>query len=397
MEVNINLYQFMALAPVVYYLGSFVTKKVKFLEKYCIPAPVVGGLIAVVIKLFLHLGGIDLVMDNTVQGVFMYVFFASIGYNCRFKMLKKGGKSLVIMTILTGILILTQNGIGIVMAKVFGMDWRLGFCMGSIPMVGGHGTVGNWGMVLDNMGVKNAFMVGIACASYGLIAGGLMGGPVAKALISRHHLSYPGAKNEEVVVDHEGNKDIVHPLNKKKMYLAAFLLILTVGMGDVLLKIIAALHIPFRAMSIGTLVIGMIIRNVCDSKKVELPDDELGVVGGFALSGYLSLAMLSVNLWELADLALPMIVVMIIQTIIMFLFTYFIVFRACGKDYDAAVIASGTCGFGMGAAFTGIANMEALRTEFGEAPRAFLVVPLLGAFLVDLINTTLFTIVTGII
>lgn len=194
MEVNINLYQFMALAPIVYYLGSYVTKKVNFLEKYCIPAPVVGGLIAVVVKLFLHIGGIELVMDNTVQGVFMYVFFASIGYNCRFSMLKKGGKSLVIMTILTGILILIQNGVGIGMASVFGMDWRLGFCMGSIPMVGGHGTVGNWGMVLDNMGVKNAFMVGIACASYGLIAGGLMGGPVAKALISRHKLSYPGAE-----------------------------------------------------------------------------------------------------------------------------------------------------------------------------------------------------------
>lgn len=397
MEVNINLYQFMALAPIVYYLGSYVTKKVNFLEKYCIPAPVVGGLIAVVVKLFLHIGGIELVMDNTVQGVFMYVFFASIGYNCRFSMLKKGGKSLAIMTILTGILILIQNGVGIGMASVFGMDWRLGFCMGSIPMVGGHGTVGNWGMVLDNMGVKNAFMVGIACASYGLIAGGLMGGPVAKALISRHKLSYPGAENESVVVEHESGKTKVHPLNKKNMYLAAFLLILTVGMGDVLLKIIAALNIPFRAMSIGTLAVGMVIRNVCDAKKVELPDEELSVAGGFALNGYLSLAMLSVNLWELADLALPMVVVMIMQTIIMFLFTYFIVFRACGRDYDAAVISAGTCGFGMGASFTGIANMEALRKEFGEAPRAFLVIPLLGAFLVDLINTTLFTIVTGII
>ena len=398
MEIKVNLYQFMALAPVVYYLGCFVVKRVKFLEKYCIPAPVVGGLIAVIIKLFLYMGGITLIMDSTVQGVFMYVFFASIGFNCRFKLLKKGGKILVIMSFASAFLILIQNGIGVVFAKIMGLDPLLGLCMGSIPLVGGHGTVGNWGMVLDNMGVTNAFMVGIACASYGLIAGGLIGGPIAKTLISRKRLSYPGAQEVPATVETEMQPDKRIPLlNKKKMYLAAFLLILTVGLGDVLLKIIAALNIPFRAMSIGTLAIGMVIRNVCDARHTELPDDELDVVGGYALSAYLSLAMLSVNLWELADLALPMVIVMFVQTIVIIIFAYLVVFNCCGNDYEAAVISAGVCGFGMGASFTGIANMEAVRKDFGPAPKAFLVVPLIGAFLIDLMQTALFTTITSLV
>ena len=302
------------------------------------------------------------------------------------------------MSFASAFLILIQNGIGVVFAKIMGLDPLLGLCMGSIPLVGGHGTVGNWGMVLDNMGVTNAFMVGIACASYGLIAGGLIGGPIAKTLISRKRLSYPGAQEVPATVETEMQPDKRIPLlNKKKMYLAAFLLILTVGLGDVLLKIIAALNIPFRAMSIGTLAIGMVIRNVCDARHTELPDDELDVVGGYALSAYLSLAMLSVNPWELADLALPMVIVMFVQTIVIIIFAYLVVFNCCGKDYEAVVISAGVCGFGMGASFTGIANMEAVRKDFGLAPKAFLVVPLIGAFLIDLMQTALFTTITSLV
>ncbi len=400
MTLHLNMYHVLAMAPVVYYLGEFIVGRVDALRKYCIPSPVVGGLVFALLKWFLHSAGImSVTMDGALQTPLMYAFFCSIGFSARFKMLKSGGMLLVILAVLVAILCVAQNYIGAMLCKFLGLHPLMGVALGSVPLVGGHGTSAAFGGIIESMGVPNAAMAAIAAATFGLVVGAMIGGPLARMRIEKNKLAVAHADGYDYTAEsrqESAGAAVLKPLlNKKYLVLAAFLLCLAVGLGDVISKIISTTGMVFSA-AVGSLLAGLLIRSFCDFKNIELPDEELGICGDFALYAYLAMAMLSLKLWELADLALPMIVVLGVQTVFIALFVYYIVFNLTGRDYESSVLMTGVTGFGLGATVTAVANMEATRRVYGPAPKAFLVIPILGSFIADVINSSVITVFLSI-
>ena len=392
MEISLNMYHTIALAVVVYYLGQFIRDRVNFFQKYCIPSPVIGGMIAALIITVLRVTGVMIInLDTTLQTVCMLVFFCSIGFNARWKVLKKGGIGIIIVFFAIAALCTIQNGFGAVMMKIFGKHPLLGTAIGSVPLVGGHGTSASFGQLIEDMGVPAAASASVAAATYGLIAGCMIGGPIARLRIlqlqkkGKFQLSDCAEKLEETEKK---------PLNEKRLMLAVALLLMAVGAGQVISSLIGKL-MTFSA-AVGSLAAGCIVRNFCDAKKIELPDEEIEMTGNISLHLFLSMAMMSMKIWELVDLAVPMIVTLLLQTVICGLFAYFVIFNIMGRDYDAAVMASGVCGFGLGATPNAIANMSAVVDKYGPAPRAFLIIPIAGSMLADIVNSTVITVFMNI-
>ncbi|MEF9939348.1 MAG: sodium/glutamate symporter [Clostridium sp.] len=385
--IELDMYQATAVAAIVLLLGRLLVNKVAILRKYCIPAPVVGGFIYAIVHLAVRSAGIvEISADMTLKNVFMVAFFCSVGYTASFKMLKKGGIQTLIFLGLAVVMVVLQNCLGAGLATAFGLDPRLGLATGSIPMVGGHGTAGSFGPLLEGLGVANANVVAIASATFGLVAGCAIGGPIAYAKIKKYNLKssaiIEGAE-QTVEKDETGSID-------SKRFLDAFLyLIIAIGLGTVVSMFLGKMMtFPFY---IGAMLVGAIIRNIMDARKQEIPMEEIGTLGGSCLSIFLGLAMIDMKLWQLASLALPLIVMLGAQTILMFLYAYFVVFNVLGKTYDAAVMTTGFCGFGMGATPNAMANMQAVTGQYGPAPTAFMVVPLVGSLFIDFFNATILT------
>lgn len=392
MTLNLDLYQTVAMAVVVYFIGSQIKSRVHFFERYCIPAPVVGGLLFALMTLILNITGVmTIVTDDTMQNVFMTLFFTSVGYTASFKLLKKGGVQVIVFLAVCTLLVIVQNLVGIGLASVFDLNPLMGLCVGSIPMIGGHGTASSIGVMLDEMGVTGAASVSVAAATFGLVAGSIIGGPTAKLHIKRHHLH---ADNDK---DHDGIDDFTEEVIGEKattqQYLEAFsMLFLAAGIGSVISTLIQKTGIKFPPY-IGAMLAAVALRNLSDvTKKFNVMEDVIGTLGNVSLTIFLSMALMGLKLWQLADLALPLVVMLLAQTVVMFLFAYFVVFYVMGRDYEAAVMVSASCGFGMGATPNAIANMQALTSNFGPAPKAFFIVPLVGSLFIDFINGTAITI-----
>ena len=384
MELALDLYQTTGLAMLLYALGSYLVKKVDFLRLCCIPAPVVGGVLFALLNLVLHQTGIvNVTFDTTLQSIFMVWFFTSVGYNASFKVLKKSALPVFIFLGLVAAMQAMQNVVGVGLAGAFGLDSRLGLCMGSIPLVGGHGTAASWGPMLEKMGCESANVVAVAAATYGLVAGSLMGGPVAKSLIAKHGLRST-AKTETADA---GERMVDKDVYGKNIMTAFVLLIAAAGVGMYITNFISR-FITLPAY-IGPMIVAIIVRNLADSRGVELPLDEIDASANVCLSIFLSLALMTLKLWELIDLALPMIVILALETVMMFFLAKCVVFRIMGGDYDAAVLVSGFCGFGMGATPNAMANMQSITEKFGLSPKAFLIVPIVGGMFCDLTNTTI--------
>ena len=390
MEITLNLYQTTGLALLLYALGSYLVKKVDFLRRCCIPAPVVGGVLFAILNLILHqTGAMYITFDTTLQSIFMVWFFTSVGYNASFKVLKRSALPVIIFLILAVGMQVIQNLVGVGLAGIFDLDQRLGLCMGSIPLVGGHGTAASWGETLEGLGLAGAEVVAVAAATYGLVAGSLMGGPIAKSLISKHGLKST-AKAE--VVDQQ--KNLVDKDAYAKDIMTSFvLLIAAAGVGMYITNFLAK-FITLPAY-IGPMIIAIIVRNVADAANKELPLDAIDASANVCLSIFLSLALMTLKLWELIDLALPMIVILALETVVMFILAKFVVFKVMGSDYDAAVLVSGFCGFGMGATPNAMANMQSITEKFGPSPKAFFIVPIVGGMFVDLTNTAILTAFLG--
>lgn len=387
MEVSLNMYHTVAIAVIVYYLGRFIRDRVKFFQKYCIPAPVIGGMIVAILITALRMTDTMIItMDTTLQTVFMLVFFCSIGFNARWKILKKGGLGLLIIVVAVAALCIIQNSFGALMMNIFDLPPLLGTAIGSVPLVGGHGTSASFGKLIEDMGVPAAASASYAAATYGLIAGCMIGGPIARIRVLQLQKSGKFKLAESsVTLDETASK----PLSEKKLLLAVGLLLLSVGAGDIISSIIGKL-MTFSA-AVGSLAAGCIVRNFCDIKKIELPDEEIEITGNISLYIFLAMAMMSMKIWELVDLAIPMIITLLLQTVICGLFAYFVIYNIMGRDYDAAVMASGVCGFGLGATPNAIANMSAMVSVYGPAPRAFLIIPICGSMLADIVNSTVIT------
>ena len=394
MTLNLDIYQTAAVAVFVYALGSFVKKKIDFFNKYCIPASVIGGILFALLTLGLNLTDtMTIVTDTTLQNIFMTLFFTSVGYTASFKLLKKGGVQVLLFLIVASALIVVQNLVGVSLASLLGLDPLMGLCVGSIPLVGGHGTSGAFGPMLEQQfGVSGAATVSIAVATFGLIIGGIIGGPVAKRRVRKHNLV---AENVATQTEEYGDRS-EKPHSAEEFMKAFFILFVAAGIGSVISTLIQKTGITFPSY-IGAMLAAALLRNLSDTTgKLTVVEDIVSLLGNACLTLYLAMALMSLRLWELANLALPMIVILLAQTVIMALFAYYLVYNVMGRNYEAAVMSSAACGFGMGATPNAIANMQAITDVYGPAPRAFFVVPLVGSLFVDFVNSGVLTVFINI-
>mgnify|MGYP002612945501 FL=1 len=395
MEIQIDMYQTLALSVVVLMLGQFLKQKINFLEKFCIPSPVVGGLIFSVLTCVLYSTGVvEFTFDDTLREVCMVFFFTSVGFQANLKVLKSGGKALAIFLGLVIALIFMQNLLAVGVSHLIGLDSLVGLCTGSIPMVGGHGTAGAFGPVLEDFNVQGATTICTAAATFGLVAGSLIGGPIGKRLIEKKHLLDTIVTEDDSLLIEEEKKHERH----SNMYAAAvFQLILAVGLGTIISELLTKTGLTFP-IYIGAMIVAAIVRNVGEySGKFDIYMGEINNLGGICLSLFLGIAMITLKLWQLAELALPLMILLGAQLLLIFLYTYFVVFRVMGKDYDAAVLAAGTCGFGMGATPNAMANMQAICDRYAPSVKAYLIIPLIGSLFADFINSLVITLFINII
>ncbi len=419
MEIALNGYYTMILATLVLLLGRFLIVKIKFLSDFNIPEPVAGGLVAGLIVVLLN-AAFDLTFkfETQLQTAFMLMFFSSIGLSADFSRLRAGGKPLAVFLMVVAAFILLQNVVGVSMAAALGLEPLIGLVTGSITLTGGHGTAGAWGPVLESRyGISGATTLGIATATFGLVAGGLIGGPVARYLIRKiGHQKLPKPEQQtavEAVAASQSLYSTRHTEGGDQPDEAMFdkpdeIRLITASSTIETLALFAgcmafagvmttvakgtAFELPTFVWALGG---GVIIRNVLTNFfKFDMFDRAIDVFGNASLSLFLAMALLSLRLWELTGLALPVMVILVVQTLVMMLYASFVTFRVMGRDYDAAVLAAGHCGFGMGATPTAIANMQAITDRYGVSYKAFLIVPMVGAFFVDLVNAAILQVFT---
>lgn len=389
MSITLDMYQTIAVAVVVLILGAFLKRKISFLEKFCIPAPVIGGLIFAIFTLICYSTGIlEIDFDDTLKEVCMVFFFTSVGFQANLKVLKSGGKPLLIFLVLVIVLIITQNFTAIGLANLLGLDSLTGMTTGSIPMVGGHGTAGAFGPVLEDFGISGATTVCTAAATFGLVAGSLMGGPIGNRLIKKHNLLETIKNDDDTLLVEEEEKHERH----FSMYApAVFQLIIAVGIGTIFSKLLSLTGMTFP-IYIGAMIAAAIMRNIGEyTGKITIHMGEINDLGGICLSLFLGIAMITLKLWQLADLALPLVILLAGQVALMFLFSYIVVFNVMGSNYDAAVLVAGTCGFGMGATPNAMANMQAICEKYGPSVKAYLIIPIVGSLFADFLNSLTIT------
>ena len=388
-SVSFDIYQTLAIAVVAVIVGRLAKKYIRVLDRFCIPAPVIGGIIVAVIVCILHeTGTAQVAFDTTLRDVCMVFFFTTIGFQADFKLLRTGGKSLGIFLILVLVLVILQNTVAIGAAAVFGMDKLLGLCTGSIPMTGGHGTSVAFGPILEEHGLAGASSVCIASATYGLIAGSVIGGPIANSLIVKKNLlttvstEDPYKDSALVRSTHEGQIGYS---------IAAFQIAIAAGIGTAFSLLLSKTGMTFP-MYIGAMISAAVIRNIGElTGKLDINMEKITDIGEIMLPLFLGIAMITMNVYVLLQLALPLAVLLLIQTVLIMIYARYVVFNLMGADYDAAVITAGFCGFGMGATPNAMANMQAVCLKYEPSFKAFLLVPIVGSVFADFINSTVIT------
>lgn len=389
MKIQLDMYQTLAAAVLVLLLGNYLRKKINFLEKFCIPAPVIGGLLFAIFTCICYTTGIiEFSFDDTLREVCMVFFFTSVGFQANLKVLKSGGRSLIVFLGLVIVLIFSQNLLAIGLSKLLNLNPLIGMCTGSIPMVGGHGTAGAFGPVLEDFNIQGATTICTAAATFGLITGSLVGGPIGKRLIEKRKLmdNVPTEDDSLLVEDEEKHQ------RHTNMYAAAvFQLILAIGLGTIFSYFLTKTGLTFP-IYIGAMLAAALMRNITEySGKGTIHMGEINDLGGICLSLFLGMAMITLKLWELATLALPLVILLAAQTLLICVFTYFVIFNVMGRDYDAAVLSAGTCGFGMGATPNAMANMQAICQRYAPSVKAYLLVPLIGSLFADFLNSITIT------
>lgn len=389
MKIQLDMYQTLAVAVLVLLLGNYLKKKIYFLQKFCIPAPVIGGLIFAIMTCICYVTGIaEFYFDDTLREVCMVFFFTSVGFQANLKVLKSGGKSLIVFLGLVIALIILQNLTAVGLAKLLNLNPLIGMCTGSIPMVGGHGTAGAFGPVLEDLNIKGATTICTAAATFGLIFGSLIGGPLGKRLIEKHNLLDTVANDDDSLLVEDEKKHERHT----NMYAdAVFQLILAIGVGTIFTILLTKTGLTFP-IYIGAMLAAALMRNICEYTGIAtIHMGEINDLGGISLSLFLGMAMITLRLWELASLALPLVILLAAQVLLIIIFTYVIEFNIMGRDYDAAILVSGTCGFGTGATPNAMANMQAVCDQYVPSIKAYLLIPLVGSLFADFLNSLVIT------
>ena len=420
-SIELDMIQTAGIGALALIVGMVLTRKVAFLQKFCVPSPVSGGIIFSLITLVLYgFCDVEVSFDGTLKDVFMLAFFTSVGFQSDLKVIKQGGRLLVIMLTLLVVIIALQNLMPMSITRLMGVDPLIGMAAGSISMTGGHGTAGGFASVLEGMGLHGAGTVGMAAATFGLIAGSMIGGPLAEKIV-RTKLTHEQMQPQDEDIDPAMagiESDEASPTGRTKRVStneqefqqyakAAYCILLVMSGGTILSWLFAKTGITFPTY-FGALILAAIVRNTIgfvsykDNGKWEKAEKLLDMerivsVGNICLSMFLGMAMISLRLWELQSLALPLIVILVSQVVMMALFAYFVAFPLLGRDYDAAVLCAGMCGFGLGATPNAMANMSAVCYKYRYTVKPFLIVPIIGAMFADLINTGMITLFLNLV
>lgn len=403
LEISLNMYHAVALGAFLFWLGGVITSKISFLNRYCIPAPLVGGLCFSIVNCILYSSGVaSVTFDDTLQSVFMIMFFTTVGFTVSIPALLKGGKAVVLCLLVAVAMIPVQNFLGGGIMALFGKDPLLGIGCGSIALVGGPGTAAAYGPELEAAGAVGGSVVSIAAATFGLVAGSLMGGPTARRLINKYGL-HPdnsslrtGSSSTEILATDIASEDETFSSSSPRFVKGFMVLLLAVGIGNQVSTWLTALTGLAFPGYIGVMLVAVVVRNVMDGMKVEYPAEEIDTMGNMFLSIFLAMALAGLKLWELVDLALPMILCLVAQCVVMVLFSYFVVFRAMGRNYDAAVMTAGFIGFSMGATSNAMANMQVVTKKYGPSPVAYFAIPMVGGMFIDFFNAVLITFNIGL-
>ena len=420
-NVELDMIQTAGIGALALLVGMILTRKVAFLQKFCVPSPVSGGIIFSLITLILYgVFDVEVSFDGTLKDVFMLAFFTSVGFQSDLKVIKQGGKLLIIMLVLLVIIIAMQNIMPLGITRLMGVDPLIGMAAGSISMTGGHGTAGGFASVLEGMGLHGAGTIGMAAATFGLISGSMIGGPLAERIIRKkltHEQMQPldedidpamaGIESDEASPTGRMKRISTNEQEFQQYAKATYCIILVMGGGTLLSWLLAKTDITFPTY-FGALILAAIVRNTMgfvsykDDGKWEKAEKLLDMeriisVGNICLSMFLGMAMISLKLWELQSLALPLVVILISQVAMMDFFAYFVAFPLLGRNYDAAVLCAGMCGFGLGATPNAMANMSAVCYKYRYTVKPFLIVPIIGAMFADLINTGIITLFLNIL
>lgn len=392
--IEIGMFQTLAIAILAIYLGEFLRKKIPAIKKYCIPAAVVGGTIFSIITCILYVTNVvAFSFDYSTMNTFFYnVFFAASGCAASLALLKKGGKLVLIFSVLAAVLAALQNALALGVGTAMGMNPLVALMAGSTPLTGGHGNAASFGPIAESMGGTGAVEVAVAAATFGLIAGCMIGGPMGRRLIRKNQLdkNYKGADGEAL----EEVSSVKALVSSERAFKAAYILLLACGLGQTLFKVfkilLPSVNLPIHVMC---MLGGIIARMILDGTKKgdEALYETIDIIGEISLAIFVSLSIITMKLWQLAELALPLITILVLQLILIYFFCTVITYRLCGKNYDAAIIATGHSGFGLGAVPVSMATMTAVCNEYHYSKLAFFVVPLIGGFISNLTNATIIT------
>jgi len=386
-----DMIQTVGLAVIILILGRLLRKKVKFFETYCIPSPVVGGFLFAIINLILRETNLVIFeFDNTLQSFFMTLFFTSIGFNASWRLLKVGGRKVVMFLIMAVTLVVLQNVVAVGVGYLTGVDPLIALLTGSTAMTGGHGTAAAMAPIVEELGHTGAKSVAIAAATFGLIAGSSLGGPLANRLIKGKKLEVVAEKvdNEKVRNDEFLFNNDVRKLDGENFAKAFFLILLSMFIGSYVSTFLNQfLNFPNY---IGPMIVAAILRNISDNTtKFDLHYEEVHILEDVSLNLFLGMAMISLRLWELSSVAGQLAVLLLAQALLAWIFIYFVTFRVMGSNYDAAVLSAGHVGFGLGATPNGIANMQSVCDKYKHSHIAFFVMPIVGALFIDFFNVAI--------
>lgn len=401
LSVNVGLFETLMVAILLIYFGEFVSNKIVLLKNWCIPSAVVGGTIFSICTCFaFYFQIIEFKFDFKTMNTFFYnIFFASVGLSASLSFIKKGGKLVGIFVILVALLAVLQNVLALVCAHLMDMNALVALMAGSVALTGGHGNASSFAPITQQMGGTGAIEVSIAAATFGLIAGCLMGGPLGRGLIKKYNLDKNYIPDNKKSLNMEKIQNLV---SSKRSHQAAFILLLSCGLGELLFvifkELFSTINLPLHVMSMFS---GIIVRFILDYKKQEEREknalyESIDIIGSISLSIFVSLSVMTMKLYELIDLALPLIIILSLQLVLMYLFAVFLTFRACGKNYDGAIIAVGHTGFGLGAVPVSMATMSSVCSQYHYSKIAFFVVPLVGGFISNITNALIITLFLNI-
>lgn len=392
MIIKVDMLQAVGIGVIMFLIGDMIVRRLKLLQKYCIPAPIVGGLIfALIHTIGVKTGTFNFQFDQTLKNFFMIGFFSTIGFTASFKVLKQGGIAIVIMLFISVIMLVIQNVWGISVARAFNLNPFIGMCAGSISLMGGVGTAAALGPIIEANGAAGGLTIAVASATFGLVMGGIISGPIARYLIDKKGLIKKEKATEKAndveekeYSEHHTENDNPDTIKTSDLSKGFILIMLAISIGSVISILVNKTGLVFPSY-VGAIFAAAILRNFADLRKISLPQKEINAIGSVFLNIFLAMTIMSLEIWKIAGMALPLIVILLGQMILLALYSIIVVFNFTGKNYDSAVMSAGFYGYAMGATPNALASMTAVVDKYNRpSPKAFFTIPIVGGFAIDL-------------